>query len=108
MLGFTKFYSNHFTCNVLNAFTFEHFINFKCILYLFWLYKNDGPCFALHKFYFLNMSLYRQEIDKVVREKYNVSNTLDNDIDGIVSRISFIQHWEPSSTVCIYPKLVKV
>ena len=97
MLGFPKFYSNHFTCKVLNAFTFEHFINFKCIRFLFWLYKNDGPCFALRKFYFLNMSLYRQEIDKVVREKYTMSNILENDIDGIVSRISFIQHREPSS-----------
>ena len=40
--------------------------------------------------------LYRHEIDKVVREKYNMSNILENDIDGIVSRISFIQHREPS------------
>ena len=72
MLGFPKFYSNHFTCNVLNAFIFEHFKNVKCIRFLFWLYKNDGPCFTLHKFYFLNMSLYRQEIDKVVSEKYNI------------------------------------
>ena len=91
------FYSNHFTCNVLNAFTFEHFINYKCIRFLFWLYKNDGPCFALHKFYFLNMSLYRHEIDKVIRKKYNMSDILENDIDGIVSRISFIQNREPSS-----------
>ena len=43
------------------------------------------------------MSLYRQEIDKVLREKYNMSNILENDIDGIVSPISFIQHREPSS-----------
>ena len=28
-------------------------------------------------FIFLNMSLYRQEIDKVVREKYDVSNILE-------------------------------
>ena len=48
-------------------------------------------------FIFLNMSLYRQEIDKVVREKYNMSNILENNIDGIVSRISFIQLMEPSS-----------
>ena len=100
MFSFPKFYSNHFTCNVLNAFTFEHFINFKCIRFLFWLYKNDRPCFTLHKFYFSNMSLYRQKIDKVVREKYNMSNILENDIDGIVSRISFIQHREPFS-MCI-------
>ena len=46
---------------------------------------------------FLNMFLYRREIDKVVREKYNLSNILENDIDGIVSRISFIQRREPSS-----------
>ena len=43
------------------------------------------------------MSLYRQEIDKVDREKYDMSNILENDIDGIVSSISFIQHSEPSS-----------
>ena len=65
--------------------------------FLFRLSKNDGPCFNLHKFYFLNMSLYRQKIDKVVRKKYNMLNILENDIDGIVSRISFIQHREPFS-----------
>ena len=50
ILGFPRFYSNHFTCGVLNAFTFEHYINLKCISFLFWLFKNEGPCFVLHKY----------------------------------------------------------
>ena len=52
---------------------------------------------SLDILFFKYVSLYRQEIDKVVSEKYIMSNILENDIDGIVSRISFIQHREPFS-----------
>ena len=97
ILGFLRFYSNHFTCSVLNAFTFEHYINLKCIRFLFWLFKNEGPCFILHKWYFLNMSLYKKKIDEMCVNKYNLSNILDNDFDAIFSRISFIQDREPTS-----------
>ena len=97
ILGFPIFYSNHFTCSVLNAFTFEHYINLKCIRFLFWLIINEGPCFILHKCYFLNMSLYKKKIHEMCVNKYDLSNILDNDFDAIVSRISFIQDREPTS-----------
>ena len=40
-----KFYSNHFTCNALNTLTFENFINFKCLKFLYWLSKCNSDCF---------------------------------------------------------------
>ena len=52
------------------------------------------------------MSLYKHEIDKVVREKYNMSNILENDIDGIVPLSLLFSIG--NLLVCIYPKLVKV
>ena len=58
ILSIPKFYSNHFTCNALNTLTFENFINFKCLKFLFWLSKCNSDCFYRHKFYFLNNSNY--------------------------------------------------
>ena len=50
ILGVPKYFSNYFICDVFNAFTFEHFINFKCINFLFWQVKCRSPCFAVHRF----------------------------------------------------------
>ena len=40
ILGIPRFYSNHFTCDALNAFTFEKFLNLKCLKFLLWLNKS--------------------------------------------------------------------
>ena len=57
ILGFPKFYSNHFTCSLLNTMTFENFINFKSLRFLFWLDKSKSPCFKYDRIYFHNNSI---------------------------------------------------
>ena len=46
ILGIPKYFSNHFICDIFSALTYEHFINFKCIRFLF--YKG-----AIFIFYFI-------------------------------------------------------
>ena len=97
ILGIPKFYSNHFTCNALNTLTFENFINFKCLKFLFWLSKCNSGCFYLHKIYFLNSSNYISNFNKLWFNKYGVTNVLENDLCALISRIWFIQSREESS-----------
>ena len=97
ILGIPKFYSNHFTCNALNTLTFENFINFKCLKFLFWLSKCNSDCFYLHKIYFLNSSNYISNFNKLWFNKYGVTNVLENDLCALISRIWFVQSREESS-----------
>ena len=76
ILGLPKFYSNHFTCGLLNAMTFENFINFKCIKFIFWLFRNDGLCFTRNKFYFMKYSRFKKRLDDLCNAKYNIVNPL--------------------------------
>ena len=74
ILKVPRFYSNHFVCCVLNAFTFENLLNFRQLRFLFWLRKCENPCFYLHKTYFLYNSTFAHRIFKVWQEKYSVCN----------------------------------
>ena len=87
ILGLPKFYSNHFICGLLNAITFENFINFECIKFIFWLFRNDGLSFTHYKFYFMRYSRLKKRLDDLCNAKYNIVNVLDNDMEAIVSRI---------------------
>ena len=97
ILGFPKFYSNHFTCNILNALTFENFINAKCIKFFIWLSRNN--CSSIKPFihYFLTNSHLKRNIGRICIVKYNISNVLSNDLDAINARIKYVQDREPNS-----------
>ena len=95
ILGVPKFYSNHFTCSALNVLTFENFINYKCLKYLFWLKSCKSECFNLHKFYFLNHSKYISYFTELWTNKYGVDNVLDNDLCALISKIKIIKNKVP-------------
>ena len=63
IIGFPKFYSNHFTCSIFNAMTFEHFSNFKCIKYIFWLLNNNGPWYELTNFISCKNYIFKRRLD---------------------------------------------
>ena len=41
ILGFPKYFSNHLVCAVLNTFTFEYFVNLKCLMFFKRLISSD-------------------------------------------------------------------
>ena len=95
ILGFPKFYSNHFTCDIFNAFTLENFINTKCIIFFFiWLSRNNCSSFNPFKHYFLTNSHFKRNIERICIEKYNISNVLSNDLDAINAIIKYVQDRE--------------
>ena len=96
-LGLPKFYSNHIECEILCCFTFEHFRNFKCLKFLFWLNKCQSICFSRYKFYFLNLSLYVTNFKFFLNKTYNVFNIIENDFAALRERIKYVQVREPSS-----------
>ena len=97
ILGFPKFYSNHFTCDILNTFTFENFIKAKCIKFFMWLSRNNCSSINPFKYYFLTNSHFKRNIECIYIEKYNISNVLSNDLDEINARIKYVQDREPNS-----------
>ena len=97
ILGLPKFYSNHFMCSIFNAFTFEHFLNFRRTKFMFWLRRCSSPCFYLHKSYFTRHSYFVQKVDNVWQCKYGATDFLDNDLQALISRILYVQQREQSS-----------
>ena len=91
ILKIPKYFSNHYTCLKLNTLCFDHLMNFKCARFLHWLKNSRSPCFYRHKLYFLNFSFFRYYVDNVWRNKYDVENVLENDLDALLSRIIFVQ-----------------
>lgn len=97
ILNLPKFYSNHFVCDIFNTLTFHHFINKSCCQFLFWLNRCYSPCFSVHRFYFLNSSLYWKKISALMKNNYDIDNVLENDFDAILSRIQYVQNRENRS-----------
>ena len=58
ILNVPRYFNNHFVCDQLNMFTFENFINFKIIRFLYWLFKCRGPCFYLYRYYFFKFFVF--------------------------------------------------
>ena len=97
MLQVPRFYNNHFVCFILNALTFENLVNFRTVRFYMWMESCSSPCFRMHKSYFLKYSYFKRSIDFVGATKCGVSEILGNDIDSLLSRITFVQAREPSS-----------
>ena len=81
--------------------TFEHFSNFKCIKFIFWLLNSNGPCFRTHKLYFLKNFIFKRRLDDVCSSTYGIVNLLDNDMHAILARIYYVQEREPSSRLLL-------
>ena len=90
ILKVPRFYSNHFVCSILNAFTYENLLNFRELKFLFWLRKCQSPCFYLHKTYFLYNSIFAHRIFKVWQAKYSVCNIYENDVHALINSNDFL------------------
>ena len=65
--------------------------------FLFQLHKSTLPCSAQHERYFTQHSFRVHYLGKVFLDKYGVCAILDNDLDGLESRLFYIQDREPCS-----------
>ena len=58
-----RFYNNHFVCDILNVFTFNHCINLKMLKFFIRLKNSNSPCFNVHKRYFITHSNFAYFIE---------------------------------------------
>ena len=65
ILGVPKFYSNHLTCSVLGAFTFNHFVKIKITKLIWWIIDCQSLCFYSFKNYFLKSSTFIERFEKM-------------------------------------------
>lgn len=98
LLGFPKHFSNHYTCNVLNMFTFGHLRNYRMMKFYAWMKDTKIVCMMRHRYTMIHHSDFAKRINRVFSNVYEVSDVLSNDIDALVSRIGFVQLREPSSS----------
>ena len=97
LLGFPKYYSNHYTCYLLDDLVFTHFMNYRRCRFLFWLKDTISPCFYRHKTFFMRFSHFNKFITEIFNTTYGVCNLLDNELQVLYSRIMFVQVREPTS-----------
>ena len=79
ILGVPKFYSNHLTCSVLGAFTFNHFVNIKITKFIWWIFDCQSLCSYSFKNYFLKSSTFIERFEKMWQDAYEVPDVLVND-----------------------------
>ena len=97
LAGCPKYYSNHYTCNLLHSFTFEHWLNFQVLQFYISLIGRDSSCFLGLGRFLRSSSMLRSNLDKIYFDKYQINDVLENDIDAIISRIFYVQDHEDSS-----------
>jgi hypothetical protein len=83
--------NNHDTCEEARINTFKHFVNKKIICHATNLFKSKSPCFIPLKNYFIQSSIFRNDIIKLFFEEYQIDNVFNNDIDAVLSRIDFVE-----------------
>ena len=96
-LNVPRYFSNHYVCDILSLFTYEHFINIKLTRFMLWIKYSKSDSFFRYKYYFLYDSIFMTHLALLWQSKYNVPDVLSNDIDALVSRIDLIQNRESSS-----------
>ena len=94
ILGLSWGHSNHDVCEKIGIHTFKHFINNSLISYYFNFLNSESPCIVRHKMYFKYYSCYSDLIASEFKKTYSLSNLLENDLDAIKSRISFVERRE--------------
>ena len=94
ILNLSSHESNHYACQEGNLLTFSHLINkMKISTALRFMLK---PCTFIKKIrHFMNISsVMINEVLNILKDTYDVESLFDNDFDGILSRIQFIQNLE--------------
>ena len=102
LLGFPKYFSNHYTCNFLEMLVFKHFRNYRAAKFIKWLEVSDSPCIIWHKVFLTKFSAYGGYLRDVFRRNYDIIDVPDNDLDAIYSRLKYVQSREPSSSYMFF------
>ena len=94
ILGMSYRESNHYACQEAGVFTFENLINDIKIQFMLRLFLK--PCKFIEKLwpYLLISSVLFDEMDTILKGKYNIWDIFDNDKDAVRSRIMFVQNHE--------------
>ena len=94
LLGLSTHESNHFACQEARLLVLNHLLNKKkiCSALNFILNPCDFICKILK---FMKLSSYLvNDVCVILRSKYNIESLFDNDIEAIISRISYVQNHE--------------
>ena len=86
--------SNHYACQEAQLYTFKHMVN-KCKI-MAAVRHITHPCKFLEyvKDYFVVSSFFLKSISEILDNEYGIDSLLDNDLDAIIARITFIQNHE--------------
>ena len=99
ILGVSYHESNHYVCQEAKLFTFENLINKVKLMYRMRICTK--PCSFIQKLlgYFTISSVLFCEIDSLALTKYGMEYLMENDRDGVLSRIAYIQNHETQMRV---------
>ena len=97
LLGYPKYFSNHFVCQELNVLTFEHFLNLQTVKAYFRLINSESYCMIGLRTYMAHFSSCKLELDKVFHDVYEVDDFHNNDYDALLSRAYYVQAREEAS-----------
>ena len=57
----------------------------------------ESPRIAATRIYWTNCSKFKQRLDHLFLEKYDIDDVIYNDIDAMISRMKYVQYREPNS-----------
>ena len=90
--------SNHDCCEILNLLTFNHFINFSKIRFVYRIFTNCCDFIQSNYMFLKSNSMILNDVNDILKRVYGVNtDLLSNDLDAIQSRIIYIDRREPRS-----------
>ena len=97
LLGYPKYFSNHFFCQELIFSTFEHFLNLQTGKAYIRLNNSESNCMMGLGTYMAHFSSCKLEPHKVFDDIYEVDDVHINDYDALLSRAYSVQAREEAS-----------
>ena len=72
LLGFPKHFRHHYTCKVLNVFTFEHHLKNKMVKFCSRMEDGNSVCMIAHKYKLTNHSGFTKYVNSILSSVYDV------------------------------------
>jgi hypothetical protein len=90
--------SNHFVCDLLGLFTFEHYLNWSKVRFCHQLLRHKNKLCKSLSNYFENKSFLLLTVNRMLNNAYDITSSLKiNDLGAIKARIQYVQNHEPRS-----------
>ena len=89
--------SNHAACDKTGLPIFKHLISWKNFSFVLNLMKTQSASIARHKYYITMYSDVLHGVRQKFKDAYQIGNVYTDDIEAILSRISFVQDRENRS-----------